>query len=570
MKKIIAIVFICIAFAISFSFTTTPVYSDELDELNRKISELQTALEASKKATTPLESQATSIKNQLGGIESQIRTIEQDIESKKDYIAKGYSDLGSQKEVFDKTVREFYMKNALFSPLLVFISSADASQITRLLAYQQKDANQDKALITSIALKITDLEQAKRDLEHEESRLSVLKAKLAKDKAEIDKVVAGAKDYQQSLSGEIAALSAKQQEIINSRSGSFTFTLGSGELADEYLSSAKGFQESAPSGYFAVFSFGGYSHRNGMSQYGARGRAEAGQSVEEILKAYYPNATLKKDYSVMENITVEGHGSMPFEDQYLQGIYEIPSSWHVNALKAQAIAARTYAVRHTDNGQGSICTTESCQVFKNEKKGGAWEQAVNETKGWVLVDGSGKPVSTQYASTHGGFSRTSGWDTTDKSGGPGFLEKAYERLGNSPWLEKIWWREGYSVKGDTCGRSNPWLSPQEMADIVNAAIALKTPGIDTSRITPTTTSCWGGNPYSMDELRSLLGDKGISSATSVSISQGNGVTNSVTINGVSISGADFRTAFNLRAPGRLRIPQYPGTYGDPFFNVAKK
>ncbi len=79
-----------------------------------------------------------------------------------------------------------------------------------------------------------------------------------------------------------------------------------------------------------------------MSQYGARARAEKGQSVEDILKAYYPNATLKKDFSVMGNITVDGVGSIPFEDQYLQGIYEMPSSWHLSALKTQAIAARTF------------------------------------------------------------------------------------------------------------------------------------------------------------------------------------------------------------------------------------
>ena len=304
-----------------------------------------------------------------------------------------------------------------------------------------------------------------------------------------------------------------------------------------------------------------------MSQYGAKARADAGQSVEDILKAYYPNATLKKDYSVMGTIQVDGHGSMPFEDQYLQGIYEMPGGWHINALKAQAVAARTYAVRYTDNGSKAICTTESCQVFKNEKKGGNWEVAVNETKGWVLVDSGGGLVSTQYASTHGGFSNTGGWDTTDGAGGANFIDKAYEKLGGSPWLYKAWWREHYSNSGATCGRSSPWLSAVEMADIVNAAIALKTPGIDTGRITPVTTSCWGGNPYSHDELRKMVeGNGGLSAATSVSVSQGNGSTNSVTINGVNINGNDFKTAFNLRAPGYVRIPQT----GFAFFNIEKK
>src|SRR5690606_18780968 len=106
----------------------------------------------------------TSMKKQLDGIEYQIGQIERDIELKKDYIEKGYRDLDGQKDVFNKTVREFYMKHSFFSPLLIFISSADAASVTRMLAYQQKDANQDKAIITSTALKITELEEIKTKL----------------------------------------------------------------------------------------------------------------------------------------------------------------------------------------------------------------------------------------------------------------------------------------------------------------------------------------------------------------------------------------------------------------------
>jgi hypothetical protein len=186
-----------------------------------------------------------------------------------------------------------------------------------------------------------------------------------------------------------------------------------------------------------------------------------------------------------------------------------------------------------------------------------------------LVDGGGSPISTQYASTHGGYSNTSGWDTTDGQGGSNFIDKSYEKIGGSPWLYKAWWRQGTSNSGATCGRANPWLSPQEMADIVNAALAIKASGIETSRITPITTDCWGGNPYSMDELRKLA-PGGIDSASSVSVSQGNGTTSSVTINGITMSGKEFRNAVALRAPGYIRIPQ--GSYPDgwAFFNIEHK
>jgi hypothetical protein len=107
-----------------------------------------------------------------------------------------------------------------------------------------------------------------------------------------------------------------------------------------------------------------------------------------------------------------------------------------------------------------------------------------------------------------------------------------------------------------------------MADFVNAALVLTKGTTDeASRITPVTTSCWGGNPYSMDDLKNVASKYGgISSADSVSVSQGNGTTNSVTINGITISGSDFKRAFNLRAPGYLSIPQYQFA----FFNIEKK
>lgn len=567
-KKIAIFVYSLIfALAIVFWVPASQSQADELDDINKQLADLTETLNKSVAATKPLESELDTMKKQIAGIKVEVVNVERDMVTKRKEIDKGYAHLAEKEKVISQTIRDFYVKSYYDSPFLIFFSLESASDVTQALAYQRAKTKQDKAIITNIALSITDLERKKAQLENQQKWLIATKANLDKQSTKLDEVVKGAKDYQKNLSGKIADLSAKQQSIINAKSGGDFTMSGNNELADEYIASVNGFRASAPGGSFAVFSFGAYTHRNGMSQYGAKARAEQGQSVEDILKAYYPNATLKKDYAVMGSINVDGVGSIPFEDQYLQGIYEMPGTWHVNALKAQAVAARTYAVRYTNNGAKGICTTEACQVFKNTPKGGAWQTAVNETKGWVLVDGGGNPVSTQYASTHGGFSNTGGWDTTDGSGGSNFIDKAYEKLGGSPWLYKAWWRDGYSNGGATCGRSAPWLSSQELADIVNAAIALKTPGIDTSRITPVTTSCWGGNPYSMDELRSLVeGKGGISAATSVSVSLGNGITNSVTINGITMSGSEFKQALNLRGPGYVRIPQT----GFAFFNIEKK
>lgn len=569
MKHIFLFFFSCILL-ISTILTVSPQsQADELDELNKQINELNSALNQSKAATAPLESQLKSMQTQVAGIKAQVGAIESDIETKRKNIENSYNNLEKQEEILYRTIREYYVRSYYNSPFLTLLSAPSASEITQVLAYQKAKTDQDKAIITNIALSISDLEGKKERLENEQTRLTSLKATLDTQSAELDKIVSGAKSYQATLSSKISELSSRQQEIINQRSGSFTATIGDSDLADDYNASIKGFRESAPSGYFAVFSFGAHTHRKGMSQYGARGRAQSGQNASQILQAYYGKSPVSKDTG--GTIRVAGYGEMDFEGRYLMGIAEMPSSWHQEALKAQAIAARTYAYRYKAGGQ-EICTTEACQVYNDGKASNtpdSWRQAVEATRGQVLED-----VVTYYASTHGGFATPIGWDTTDGSGGGNFIDKAWDKVGGSPWLYKAWYTKGYSVSSDKCGRSSPWLSPSEMGDLVNAAIVLYNGGSgdETGRVSPVTTSCWGGNPYSHDELRDVSSKYGggISSVTGVAVSQGNGTTNEVTFftdkGEKRISGSNFKTAFNLRAPGYTAIPQS----GFAFYNIEKK
>jgi hypothetical protein len=260
------------------------------------------------------------------------------------------------------------------------------------------------------------------------------------------------------------------------------------------------------------------------------------------------------------NISVSGQGSMDFETTYLYGIAEMPSTWNAEALKAQAIAARTYAYRYKQDGK-EICTTEACQVFSKSKSNSppdAWKNAVNDTKGQVLED-----VITYFASTHGGYASPIGWDTTDGSGGSNFFDKSYDKIGGSPWAYKAWYTKAYSPSSDKCGRSNPWLNGEELADIINAA------KYRDDRVTPITTSCYPGtDPYSHEELRAKA--DGPSTVNSVRVVQGDGTTSQVifqTDKGeISLSGSDFKTAFNIRAPGYMSIPQSSFS----FFNIEHK
>ncbi|MEX2505261.1 MAG: SpoIID/LytB domain-containing protein, partial [Egicoccus sp.] len=97
-------------------------------------------------------------------------------------------------------------------------------------------------------------------------------------------------------------------------------------------------------------------------------------------------------------------------DDYVAGVAEMPGRWHLEALKAQAVAARTYAwysMRLGTFTHYDICASTACQVFRGATvelsgDGGRWRQAVDETAGEVLVDGDGLPILARYFSTSGG------------------------------------------------------------------------------------------------------------------------------------------------------------------------
>ncbi len=95
-------------------------------------------------------------------------------------------------------------------------------------------------------------------------------------------------------------------------------------------------------------------------------------------------------------------------DRYVQGVVprEVPASWPVEAVRAQSVAARTYAAFERDAATSyyDICDTESCQVY-----GGVGDEdpasnaAVRATRGKVVLY-QGEPAFTQFSSSNGGYS----------------------------------------------------------------------------------------------------------------------------------------------------------------------
>lgn len=103
---------------------------------------------------------------------------------------------------------------------------------------------------------------------------------------------------------------------------------------------------------------------------------------------------------------------LPLE-QYLYGVVpaEMPSTWPLEALKAQAVAARTYAVSQLASparpGVFDLFATVVNQVYGGlSRETVRSNQAVDETRGEILVHG-GQPVRAVYHSSSGGHTENS-------------------------------------------------------------------------------------------------------------------------------------------------------------------
>lgn len=95
-------------------------------------------------------------------------------------------------------------------------------------------------------------------------------------------------------------------------------------------------------------------------------------------------------------------------EHYLRGVVplEMPALWHPQAVRAQAVAARTYAAYERDHplaGHYQICDTSQCQVYGGvAAEHSASNDAIRRTRREVLRH-DGDPAFTQFSASNGGW-----------------------------------------------------------------------------------------------------------------------------------------------------------------------
>jgi len=97
-------------------------------------------------------------------------------------------------------------------------------------------------------------------------------------------------------------------------------------------------------------------------------------------------------------------------EDYLKSVVpsEMPSTWAAEALKAQAVAARSYAARYKLNLGGKkaydICDTTSCQVYAGTSAERATSNAAISATANLTLLYAGQPAFAEFTSSNGGYS----------------------------------------------------------------------------------------------------------------------------------------------------------------------
>lgn len=571
MKKA-ALVFLSIL--LSFNIFAANASADELLNIQKNIDNNKADYSETQDSITQIKKDIASLSNSLFGTEAELAAANEKVDKVRADLKKVEDDLKDKKDtldyitdVRDQQIRALYMRPEE-SPMKLFLASSDFSGFAALSTYQRKVVGESEDLIKLVNEEIMEVEKTKSQIAGIKKDLEVAAAEISSRLAAVRSQYYYAANQQDALQGKLVEIDAnlknltnKQKELISKR---LAASRRNQTIGDQVPPSTQlpnpGF---SPAYAFASY---GYPHRVGMNQYGAYGRAKAGQGYKTILKSYFKGVSVGS-YPVPSKIKVAGYGSISFEKNYLRGISEMPRSWPMEALKAQAVAARTYALNWLQIHPGqAICTTQACQVYRGDRTGCStasdkrWCNAVAATNG-VVITSSGSPITAWYASTAGGYtlssqevwggSRAYAKGINDAAGGK-WPSKAYDK--SSPWFHKAW-------GNSRCGGSYfPWLNKAQVTDLFNAALLSKKSSGYNKYLSPTD-GCLGPRGWSSSKVRSELnkvGIKDVGSLSNILIGfDGKGHTSSVTFvsskypSGKTFSGGFFSSIYHLRSSGTL-------------------
>jgi SpoIID/LytB domain protein len=164
------------------------------------------------------------------------------------------------------------------------------------------------------------------------------------------------------------------------------------------------------------------------------------------------------NFTLENNVYIRPINTLPMED-YLKGVvpFEVSASWNKEALKAQAVAARTYAVK---NQSSNMDDTTSYQAYAGYMWDSRTNAAVDETNSQTLTY-NGKTIDAFYSASNGGMTESNAnvWGGTPLAFYPVKLD---------PYDTKVPW--GFTMKKTQIDTTSLDLAnPQNWWNSVNEA-----------------------------------------------------------------------------------------------------
>ncbi|MDX6688166.1 MAG: hypothetical protein QOF86_4294 [Baekduia sp.] len=207
---------------------------------------------------------------------------------------------------------------------------------------------------------------------------------------------------------QVAPLGGNPDVRVLLQSGRRVVVSGAVAAGDRKLNPASAYAARAASGRIALFSASGRK----LGTYDAPLRIAAPSGGAVALRGSAANGTRDGSYrGAIEVRPGSGSGVLAINavdlEDYVRGVVsaESPANWPAEALKAQAVAARTYAVT-TNVGSATDGIDQYADTRSQMYKGVAAEfpqtdAAVAATAGQVVTQ-NGRPVTTYFFSTSGG------------------------------------------------------------------------------------------------------------------------------------------------------------------------
>ena len=241
----------------------------------------------------------------------------------------------------------------------------------------------------------------------------------------------------------------------------------------------------------------GDGHGVGMSQDGALGYAQHGASYQAILAHYYTGTTIgQAPAKAVVRVLVGAKVLRVSLERYVRGVVsaEMPSSWPLAALEAQAVASRTYALTaHAGGSRFDVYSDTRSQMYLGvAAETAATNAAVAATAGQIVLYG-GQPATTYFFASSGGM-------TED-------IENAFLGSQPQPWLRGV--ADPYE------GRASSWrlsmsfaAAAARLAGLVKGAfrgIEVLERGVSPRIVAAEVLGSGGATPVSGPELAARLG-----------------------------------------------------------------